>query len=698
MHAHKLLLFRLTYLTIFWIVAQIIFFMIHYHVAGLMDSLASSPMRSALWKPVVLLPLLQFIVLQLLAYMVFVAFIYFLTISINAFTKRSHSTLQMLGISLWILSIISLLMMNQALYPHSFFAIFPQLSSHSIFMYFVILSLGLFFAVLTLLAYYACLRMKQYRLLGLFFLLLSVIPILDLFNSSLTGSSSPSSKPHIIFIGLDSLRPDYVHFYNKSAQPTNAFDQFLKTSQVFDTAYTPLARTYPAWMAILTGRYPKENHARINLSDADAVLKNTLLPRQLQLAGYQTLYATDEPRFNDITEAYGFDQVIGPKSGAAEFLIATLSDFPLSNLLLRLSISRYLFPYQYANRAVSHTYEPNDFLNMLARQIVKEPNKPLFLALHLCLAHWPYTWASSALNENALSALRYQASVNKLDEQFGKLLIFLEKAHLLENSMVVVFSDHGVTLGLPNDRIINQHSFQGDPAQIKLLPIYQRHDTATALSNYALDTSYGQGTDILSLKQYRIVLGFKMFGMNLPGKRLLQIASLIDIAPTVRAYLHLAPVPAASGLSFYPYFFNKFSHPIRPLFIETADTLADITTENIMVEKVFRNSINAYLLNSRTGFLFVNPEAMAAMIRAKERAIFTKDWLLARYPANTKLKLVKKPHSSHLILESVLTPPVYVLVNLKTMAWQLGQLHSLIKNPETQSLAQQFTAFYGSEI
>ena len=198
-------------------------------------------------------------------------------------------------------------------------------------------------------------------------------------------NNSPK-KPNIIFIGIDSLRLELIEQY----MPT--LNEQLKVSTVFKNAYTPLARTYPAWVSILTGRHPTNHNARFNLQP-EALLSedNQYLPEQLTQLGYQTIYASDERRFSNVGLAHGFGQVIGPKTGAADFILGKYADFPLLNLLSLAPISKWLLPEVYANRAASHLYHPHQFSQLLGKALTKLDGRPLFLSLiHISEPTRPY--------------------------------------------------------------------------------------------------------------------------------------------------------------------------------------------------------------------------------------------------------------------------------------------------------------------
>ena len=98
-------------------------------------------------------------------------------------------------------------------------------------------------------------------------------------------------------------------------------------------------------------------------------------------------------------------------------MLGSLSDFPLSNLLVNLSVGRFLFPYNYGNRAAAITYQPDKFLRLVKMGLVNHSHKPVFLAIHLCLTHWPHKWADKGRVESAYLSIQYRRSVNELDKQ-----------------------------------------------------------------------------------------------------------------------------------------------------------------------------------------------------------------------------------------------------------------------------------------
>lgn len=703
------LLITLTLLTLFF---QMSLFFINNKVNDLMDSLVQSALSSQLFHPVILLPIIGFLLIQIVSYALFIAGVWFLSISLGEFFNLSENKIYYLGLILWLCAVVACLSFNSRYFADSFFAQLlreygwynPSINS------IILITCTCILLIATLVAYLNFFLHQRHLLTGSIFLSVTIISgLLALHTHFFTQTKSTilsSHKPNIIFIGLDSVRPDFTGYFGKQTIATPHVDAFLKSATVFTDAYTPLARTFPAWMSILTGKYPKHNHARTNLADSDFILNEDTLAKHLQQAGYETIYGTDEKRFSNILNAYGFDHVMGPHMGVNDFLIGGLSDFPLTNILINTPIGRFLFPYNYGNRAASITYEPKTFLQLVKVTLSGKHDKPLFLAIHLCVSHWPYTWANDQEEDNFTEAERYRTSVQAVDKQLGHLLTILKADGLLENAVVVLLSDHGTTVGLPQDRIISRQQYIGDSARIKWIPLFSSETPNNTfklhtIPQFRLDTSYGQGTDVLSLKQYHVLLAIKGFGTAVPIQTIQGRTSLLDIAPTILDFLQLPQLSSIDGISLNNAIFHNmpYQSTLRPLLMETGYKVPGIEEAHISVAKVVRQAINTFEINPKTGLLFVNPTLEKGTNRLKQRAILSGDWLLARYPDADVSKLVHDKHHSELMtFENIHIPAYFVIANIKTGQWSIGLDSPLAKIAPMQTLLKEFNGFYGDEL
>ena len=366
---------------------------------------------------------------------------------------------------------------------------------------------------------------------------LSAITTVIVFAVRASPSASASSRmANVILLGIDSLRPDLI-----DPQRTPHVREFLADAVQLTDTITPLARTFPAWASILTGRAPHVTGAYMNLLPRDRIQTGDTLPAEFRRKGYRTIYAIDETRFSNIDQSYDFDQIVTPAMGATDFVLSSFADTPLSNLLVNTTMGAWLFPHLHANRAAHVLYDPDTFVRRLDREL--RFDRPLFLAAHLTLPHWPYTWANSTFEQassgpgtEAGPREAYLSAVKRADRQFGDVLAMLRRRGALDNALVVVLSDHGEALRSDGDLLSGY------------LP--EKARGAAGFQNQ------GHGSSVLSPPQYRVVLAFRAFGSAgdlLPPRGEVDVpASLMDIAPTVLELLAIPSSARFDGLSLAP--------------------------------------------------------------------------------------------------------------------------------------------------
>lgn len=416
---------------------------------------------------------------------------------------------------------------------------------------------------------------------------------------------------NVIFIGIDSLRPDYlaVNGFEDSVMPN--VDQFIAKSIYFPKVYTPTARTFVSWTAILSGKNPINTGARFNLTQLEDVDKTTSLAKTLQSNGYVTIWAQDERRFNNIDSSYGFDVTVGPPADAAEFLISSINTIPTLSLFFNNTSLRLLSPYLYNNRAAWWTYEPTRFIDQILENIDKKNNnKPLFLATHLTLPHWPFK--SSRLtfptghnfDETKPDEYLYLSMLAQVDEQFSLLMDGLAERNILQNSIVILLSDHGESFGKKNDGPIN------------------------ILENATFNTnSQGHGTNILSQSQFRVVTAIKDFSNPSDNFKYSTDAnfSLIDITPTILERLKIVSPFSYDGIPVSDV--EKF----RPVYIESSLNPFVISSGKLQVLQTLAKGFNLYTV-AKNGKLIVKEAIYNKSIAAKQRAIIISDRMLATFP------------------------------------------------------------------
>lgn len=435
------------------------------------------------------------------------------------------------------------------------------------------------------------------------------------------------NSPNVFIIGIDALRPDHLGYRKPESHFTPNIDLFLSKASIFDETYTPQARTYVAWMSLLSGQYPKNNGARFNLAPPELVQTEFPLIRELKQQGYMTTYAIDERRFNQIDEEYGFDQVIGPKIGAADAIIANIADIPLVNLFIKLPFSEVLFPYLYMNRAYGKAYDPRLFnLSVSSSLSTTQPN---LLAVHFCQLHWPFTSKNFIDIESVewsgnYNHFMYQAMLSKVDSQFRHFMDELENRGFLENAIVYLVSDHGEGFMLEQDTLVN--SGKEDNSKLNV-------------------NAWGHGTNILSQEQSNVLMAYRKFtpGEQSRPKLVSGMFSLIDIAPSLFNELNLSletPDKPFDGI-ILPNDTVSMTTDLteREVFVESSLPVKSINASFIDDKKVFSETASKYEVRDN-GRVVMLSQFYDELIGKKQRSIYYKNWQLAILPDFEELILI----------------------------------------------------------
>jgi arylsulfatase A-like enzyme len=415
-----------------------------------------------------------------------------------------------------------------------------------------------------------------------------------------------SEKPNIIIIGVDSLRPEFAS--NKSIMPF--LSKQLEQSTTFENTYTPLARTFPSWVSILSGRYPLNTGARVNLVDSGSISnKDQLMTYKLKSKGYSSLYAIDERLFNNIDESYGFDIVSGPKYGASDFLLSKFNDIPLANIVINTPLGSLLYPYNKNNRASYKTYIPSNFAHQTADLLSTLPKEnPIFFATHFCLAHSPFVWAK--YKETSDSFSHYLEGLTEIDEQIKTVISESVNLGLLDNAIVIYLSDHGEGFADQDTPVIeNTHS-------------------------------YGHGTDISSLEQIKVLLAFQVYEngkiVNQFGKTK-QIASLIDVKPTILDLLNDDVEDEYDGISLKRWVTDTISPTIdRNIYLESGFVLPALLSKKPDLAELAKAGMSFYNIDDK-GRLYVKDATILEVMKDKQFGLVNNSFLVvSKYQWNKR--------------------------------------------------------------
>ena len=285
------------------------------------------------------------------------------------------------------------------------------------------------------------------------------------------------AHPHVLWIVLDTVRADRVSYHGHDKTTTPFLESWASRSIVFDRAIANGAWTPPSHASMFTGlsvrRHGVEN-GHLWLDDDFTTIAEVLSSR-----GYETALFSANPYLCSTTNlAQGFEVTW------VTYYLRKLSMFSLEHLAEKWGI---VPPVSWLDREFGGA-----ITNHLAGQwldVHAERDAPLLMFVNLMEAHLPYLAPKSYLrmfmtdeqvkrsyelrrraygsivdavndrfnlegggflqeSDREVLRRRYDAAIRYVDERARELVRMFDERGLLENTLVVITSDHGEHLGI----------------------------------------------------------------------------------------------------------------------------------------------------------------------------------------------------------------------------------------------------------
>ena len=259
-------------------------------------------------------------------------------------------------------------------------------------------------------------------------------------------------KPNVILISLDTLRADHVGCYGHFRDCTPNLDRIAGEGVVFENAYAQAASTLPSHKSILTSLYPASlrSEGRSMLDKRRVLLSEILLNE-----GYRT--AMFGHGLGWVTPVFGFDQgfdtyiIPSRKMIPRESTAEAVTDHAIS--FIRRHSDRAFFIFLHYGDIHSDwgdlPYDaPEPYRSMfLGPDSIKPEDLTTRMSGSIYLAEVNRgRFEPSARELETLRAL-YDAGIAYTDNEVGRLGALLEDLGLAENTVLVIFSDHGERFG-----------------------------------------------------------------------------------------------------------------------------------------------------------------------------------------------------------------------------------------------------------
>ncbi len=344
---------------------------------------------------------------------------------------------------------------------------------------------------------------KKARLVKIPIFLIGFLIVLFLGSSqTLSASEKSSSRPNIILVFIDALRPDKLGCYGFPSEISPEIDALAATGVRFKTVIVPAPWTMPSIAAALTSQYPRTLgiYGEFNQCLNDRFVT---LAEALKAAGYTTIGVTANPNMNSVFNvSQGYDYYFD-SNVVWEWMAAKPGQIP---------------------RSYSTKLKTSGEIFQLAVDLLhREKRRPVFVSLLIMDVHEkkqfiPRPEFSQLFSDSGRQEERqYYQMVRQVSKETGDFIEKILAGDDCQNTLFVISSDHGQGLSdHPHVANSNEHGYL----------LYETH--------------------------LRVPLIFFHPGSSLKPGVITRPVQSIDLMPTVLAYVGVSPPRGLAGHSLVP--------------------------------------------------------------------------------------------------------------------------------------------------
>jgi hypothetical protein len=443
--------------------------------------------------------------------------------------------------------------------------------------------------------------------------------------------NASNGKPNLVMIGSDTLRVDHIGAAGYHRPTTPFIDGLIRNGAFFKRCYTPLARTAPSLASLWTGVWPHQHRIRDNFVDKSlSNLPADTLPSVLRRHGYRSSAISDWCGSDLKKLGFGFDEVETPEDQWN--LKYYLRQGPM---LLRLFLSLFV------NNSIGKRFLPEIFyqagnplesyLSVRACQKIHQfgsTGQPFFLNIFMASTHapfgseYPFYLRFSDRNYGGgskfvMTSFRdpneiiekqeltpdkfdldqivrlYDGCVSKFDAEVARITGYLRDCGLAENTIVVVYSDHGI--------------------------------------EFFENQSWGQGNTVLG-DDHSARIPLLICDPRHPGGGVIeQVTRSVDIAPTLLELCGIEPPESMCGSSLVPILRERAEMDLMA-YQETGIWLGKIPGLH-PDHLTYPNLLDLLEIpDKKAGTLAIKPECLSMLNRAKDRMLRKGRWKLVYQP------------------------------------------------------------------
>ena len=471
-------------------------------------------------------------------------------------------------------------------------------------------------------------KKRIYAALGI-----SALVALSIVKFHISPLSNPASTPmpNVLILGSDSLRPSNIHYNGYKRKTTPNIDKLFSEGVNFTLMLTPLARTFTSWTTLLTSLDPPWHGIRHMFPGFKERRKRWItLVDLLKARGYYTAVVSDFagdlfPRID-----YGFDEVRAPTFSARQLIkqrSLEIHHFIIGFLLT--PWGRKIFPVLWEFATNPDPY----FITEETKKIIKRTNlsgKPFFLVAFYSCTHFPYAvpypyyrlyarekyrGPNKYMKQNLLKEYTakvppqerqqimdlYDGGVKMFDDTVGEMLGFLQRSGLLDNTIIIIMSDHGENI-------------------------------------YENDYGMGHGDHLRGHLSNAMTFGIWWKKQNFGGKKINEVTREKDIAPTLLSLLGIKSPSQFQGKNLVPAIEGREKLNLTA-YMETGLWYSDAMPGIKPRVRISYPDVTALMeVDPESTEIVLRREFSSVVINSKHRALRTNTWKYIYMPGNYRVR------------------------------------------------------------
>jgi choline-sulfatase len=314
-----------------------------------------------------------------------------------------------------------------------------------------------------------------------------------------------NNQPNVIFIAFDGLQAHHLYRYGYALDTTPNLDKFIDSAYLFNNTVSAASWTVPSYMSVFTSTFPTEHRLTnklvyVNGSAVQSNIKKLspgikAIAEVLKSRGYKTAAFTGD---SGVSSGFGYDKGFDTYYNSAQFG-GFQDSIPRAEAWLKNNSKNKFFLFVHGYDVHGQYAPPGGFDYRYVKNLSSNYTGSTQEQANLREEGLANGFVNITPTDVDFWRAIYDEKINRADLEFKGLVDQLKEMGVYDNSIIVVFSDHGTEF--------YEH---------------KRFDHGHTLYNELVDT----------------LLAIKLPGQK-SGREIKSLVSTVDIFPTVLSILNI---------------------------------------------------------------------------------------------------------------------------------------------------------------